>query len=186
MSKLIDELQLRCNAPSDINEHLPVLFTLAMQCDRIVEFGVRTGNSTVAFLAGLEQRPLASTVTQLHSYDIEDPDPQIPLPKRPATSWYFQKRDTAHLGTIPECELLFIDTAHTRVHVAAELQYHARVRRFIVFHDTVLWGLVGMDGKTGVLHAALDFLAARPEWELQEHLLNNNGLLILRRKGAET
>lgn len=181
MSKLLDELRIRSRTPSDINEHLQELFALAMGCDTIVEFGVRTGNSTVAFLAGLEA---ASPVGgKLHSYDIEDPQAPIPWPETPDhPTWYFYQRDTAHLGTIPACDLLFIDTAHTRVHVAAELQYHASVRKYIVFHDTVLWGVIGMDGKTGVLHAALDFMAAHPEWELQEHRLNCNGLLILKRK----
>lgn len=182
MSKLFDEFIRRSETPSDINEHLQALHILAMGCDRIVEFGVRTGNSTVAFLSGLAQgAPIGG---ELHSYDIEDPQGEIPLPAAGGPKWFFHKEDTAHLGTIPECDLLFIDTAHTRVHVAAELQYHASVRRYIVFHDTVLWGVIGMDGKTGVLHAALDFMAAHPEWKLGAHRLNNNGLLILERSAA--
>lgn len=183
-SALEHEFAARCAMPSDINEHLPLLKRLASECTGIAEFGVRTGNSTIAFLAGLEANRDAVVKRVLWSYDIELPQFQPPaLP--PDVEWRFDLRDTAHLGRLPFCDLLFVDTAHTRVHVAAELQYHRSVARYIVFHDTTLWGLVGMDGKTGVLHAALDFLATNPDWHVQEHRLNNNGLLVLRRRLAQ-
>lgn len=182
MSRLQNEYLKRLGSPSDISEDLEMLYALALKCVRIVEFGVRTGNSTIAFLAGLQAGSQVGGA--LHSYDIEAPQVDFPWSELTGVMWHFRKEDTAHLERIPECDLLFIDTAHTRLHVAAELQYHAAVRKFIVFHDTVLWGIVGMDGKTGVLHVALDFLASRPEWEFFNHSVKQNGLLVLRRKGA--
>jgi len=174
----------RCDTPSDINEHMPVLRALAAQCHVICEFGVRTGNSTIALLAGLEAGGMtAAAYCDLWSWDIQQPQMERPvLP--PWLRWNFEIGDTARLGRIPRCDLLFIDTAHTGVHVTAELQYHASVARFIVFHDTVLYGEVGMDGKPGVLVAAREFQARHHEWVEFAHHLNNNGLLVLERRSS--
>src|SRR5574343_715665 len=51
--------------PSDINEHMDALRCYAMLCSSICEFGVRSGNSTVAFLAGLDAVPAGLV---LHSF----------------------------------------------------------------------------------------------------------------------
>lgn len=172
----------RCAEPSDINELLPALYNLALRCDTIVEFGVRTGNSTSAFLAGLDAgAPIGGT---LHSYDIEPPQCKFPPAGVLAVNWNFTLADTAHIENFPACDLLFIDTAHTGVHVTAELQYHAQVRKWIAFHDTVLYGEIGMDGKPGVLCAAREFQRQHPEWVEVINLPFCNGLLVLERKGA--
>ena len=50
-----------CQTPSDINEHLPMLYYLASQCIGVVEFGVRYGASTRAFMAAAGSRRCGRT-----------------------------------------------------------------------------------------------------------------------------
>ena len=54
---------IRCEQPSDINEHLPTLKKYAEECEHITEMGVRWVVSTFAFMAGLPKK--------LISYDID-------------------------------------------------------------------------------------------------------------------
>ena len=176
LSEIDHEFLRRCFTPSDINEHLPLLFALASQCDKIVEFGVRTGNSTVAFPSGLNLR--AGT---LISYDINPPDETIAKWRSVFWRWIFVRADTAHLEAIDDCDLLFIDTVHTDAQIAAELAYHRFVRRWIVIHDTVLFWKDGEGGTPGIGGPIIGFLQTHPEWRLCAQLTNNNGMMVLER-----
>jgi predicted O-methyltransferase YrrM len=83
-----------------------------------------------------------------------------------------------------------------------ELAHHqGNVRRFIVLHDTEIdrtdgesvrdkhdipresaeFGYTEAEIARGVWPAIEEFLAVHPEWEMAEHLENNNGLTVLRR-----
>ena len=42
-----------CNLPSDINEHLPILYKYAKECESIIECGVRKCISSWALAFGL-------------------------------------------------------------------------------------------------------------------------------------
>ena len=163
---------------ADIIEHLPLLHYLATQCTHITEFGVRTGNSTVAFLAGLT--PFFAT--ELQSYDLNPPQFEPP-PMEPNSllRWRFTQTDTGQLPAIAPTDLLFIDTLHTAAQVEAELRHAAQVRRFLVFHDTVLFGERGEIGQPGIMPAIEAFRRAHPEWREFCHMRNCNGLLVLER-----
>jgi len=167
---------------SDINEHLPILFTMGLQCRTIVEFGVRSGNSTKAFLASLKMQ---SRQTSLYSYDInpcKQAVGQVDSMTDSNTLWTFVQADTAKLETIPECDLLFIDTLHTHNQVVAEVEHHKSVRRFMVFHDTVLFGANGEKGQPGIRIAIDTFRHRNPQWRILWEYRHNNGLLILERR----
>lgn len=160
----------RAATPSDINEHMPRLRELARECRHVTEFGVRTGNSAVAFIAGCDE---------LVSYDINP----TPLALTVA-GWTFKQADTGRLDDIAETDLLFIDTLHTCAQVEAELKHAGRVRKYLVFHDTVLFGCweeTTQGGPPGINHAIWQFLAANREWAVKEHHANNCGLLVLER-----
>ena len=161
----------------DIVEHMGTLRALADQVATVVEFGVRTGNSTVAFLA--------SNCRHVISYDIADP--QFAPAADVAHKWAFRRADTAGLDFIPACGLLFIDTLHTYAQVKAELEHAGKVARYLVFHDTVNYG--GRDEGNangyGIMSAILEFLATNPEWRVDAHFKNCNGLTVLRRVRAE-
>lgn len=138
----------------------------------VVEFGLRSGNSTVCFLAG------GADVT---SYDMEIDKFVCPLDA--ALRFRAIKADTGSLESIPECDLLFIDTRHTREQVAKELRMAKFVKRFILFHDVIVSGWNGDDGEPGIDYAILDFLREHDhEWYVKEILLDRYGLLVLERK----
>ena len=83
---------------SDISEHLGMLRLLSRTCSHITEFGVRSGNSTVAFLAGLPSGG------RLISYDCQPP------PFTGPSAWTFHQARTDELTDIEETDLLFLDT----------------------------------------------------------------------------
>ena len=174
----------RAATPSDISEHMPVLRALASECGHVTEFGTRHGNSTVALLAGLADG--AGLEGTLVSYDI---DPgcahAIPHGTEGLPNWQFHGlADTGQLVVIEETDMLFIDTLHDAAHVARELVHAISVRRFLVFHDTVTFGVA--DETTGqppgILQPIWEFLASHEGaryWRVRDHFPNNNGLLVL-------
>ena len=50
MQALQDNYNNLCNSQSDINEHLPILFNYASQCNNAIETGVRGCVSSFSFL----------------------------------------------------------------------------------------------------------------------------------------
>jgi cephalosporin hydroxylase len=170
----------RAATPSDINEHMELLSVWACCCDHVTEFGVRSGNSTVAFLAGL-----ANTGSKkLVSYDQNAPS--FAPPPTPGVEWEFHQADTANLPDIEPTDLLFIDTLHTAEQVRAELRHAHRVRRLLMFHDTVLFGSRDESPGTGpgINHAIFRFLSTNEgqKWSVAFHAPNSNGLLALVRR----
>ncbi len=62
-----------------------------------------------------------------------------------------------------------------------------RVRRYLAFHDTVLfgWREESTNGGPGIMQAILEFMATAEgqKWHVYSHAPNNNGLLVLKRNG---
>lgn len=187
MNALIADYEQRAAAPHDIQAHLPTLKALASESAKerpavLAEFGTRSGNSTAALLAGLADSEFGGT---LHSYDIADVSYQ-PAGEHPLVRWQFHRSDTAALGNFPHVDGLFIDTLHTAAQVEAELVHAPKVKRWIAFHDTVLFGSVdeGTGAAIGINHAIYGFLSS-PEgnkWRVRSHSVESNGLLILERR----
>ena len=164
---------------TDINEHLPMLYFLAQQCDHVTEFGVRTGASTLAFLHGLQGRPAT-----LRSYDINDQyGVQDSLTKWTRVEWTFSICSTLLITRIEPTDLLFVDTLHNYDQVRQELALHGdAARRWIVFHDTETFGTVGDDGGRGINQAITEWLEAKPEWRIVYRTHRNNGLTVIERE----
>lgn len=183
---LLDLYEKACTTQSDINEHLPLLCSLALECKHITEFGMRGGMSTVALLAGQPET--------LVSWDI---NPWAVISQRTADLMAvkgktdFQPRvgNTLEIQPIEPTDMLFIDTLHTARQLKAELERHAdpaqgRVRKYLVFHDTETFGMKGEDGSEPGLRAAIRWFQrehAFPLWNLIEDRKNNNGLAVLER-----
>jgi hypothetical protein len=142
----------------------------AAQVDSIVEFGVYTGLSTCAWLAGNPKF--------LRSYDITDQHltvlPElIAYAKEQGIDFEFNLGNSLELD-IDSCDLLFIDTVHKRPHCRAELARHAdQVKRYIILHDPSAW--------PGVFEAVIDFLHDDRQWHIVEHCNRGSGLLVLER-----
>jgi hypothetical protein len=164
---------------SDINTHLPIMSQLARDCKHVTEFGVRWGTSTVAWL---------TNDVALRGYDIEETNEAeqlFRLAKDSGKDAVLHIRDINTLDTIEETDILFLDSLHTYAQVASELRFAPLVRRYIIFHDTELFGCVGEDGGKGILPAIFEFWAVnQKKWRLLIHTTNNNGLTVLERIAA--
>ena len=160
---------------SDIGGHMQELLRLGRLCRVIVEFGVRAGNSTSAWLL--------SKPAELHCYDQSVPGDVNLFYEVAAsnTKFLFTTADTSSLDDIPDCDLLFMDTLHTEDQLKAEMKHARRVRKYMVFHDTEFNGWKGEGGQPGLRHALIDFLLDHPEWRIDCHYKHCNGLTVLRR-----
>jgi cephalosporin hydroxylase len=168
--------------PSDIVLHLPVLEYYASLCSHVTEFGVRDGHSTVALLSGCRG--------EVHSYDV-DRRPVVGWLEKDTSygaSWHFHRASTVDPSVVvSNTELLFIDTLHTRDHLAKELMLHGRkASRYLIFHDTETCGRTDRSGPNkdapGILPAIEEFLARFPgEYTERFRTPRNNGLLVLER-----
>lgn len=187
-----------CAAPSDINEHLPTLYTYASECAHVTECGVRTGVSSYAFGAALVSRPntrLVQVDPNSHPNIVQF---QAQAKAEGLQSVFHQQSDL--VCPIEETDLLFIDTWHVYGQLKRELaRWHPHVRKYIILHDTTVdeWAgetaRVGWDANRqsresgipvneilkGLWPAVAEFLGEHPEWTLRERFVNNNGLTIL-------
>jgi predicted O-methyltransferase YrrM len=135
---LDSEYQERLAAGSDMQGHMAFMreATETRQSPVIFEFGVRTGQSTSCFLAGIEEND-----GNLWSVDPERP--QVPEYWFTLPQWHFLQHSStaeeAQAWLPDECDILFIDSAHTYSHTLAELRlYVSRVRPGgrVLLHDT--------------------------------------------------
>ena len=177
MTSIADLYEQRAAEDTDIKAHMSTLHALASECDHVTEFGMRWCSSSIALLAGLPRRGV------LVSYDI-NPDCQRPAATHGSKRWEFIVADTAQLDLIDDTDLLFIDTLHDAAQVTAELRQAKWVHRWLVFHDTVLFGTA--DESTGqppgIMHAILTFMGDHPEWQVRSHSYESCGLLVLERQ----
>lgn len=166
------------NTPSDINEHLELLYQLGKEVSHITEFGVGFGRSSRAFLAAI-----AESGGTLHSYEFKLLDGVHDLFSNAHAAGL---KATLHLqdileSEIEETDMLLVDSHHTFDQVWQELtRFGDKVSKYIVFHDTELFGLSGQDaGSVGIWPAINQWMDAHPEWKIREQRYHNNGLLVL-------
>lgn len=162
-----DRYEELCRTPSDISEHLPTLKEYADKCEHVTEFGVRGCVSLHAFLA--------SNAKKVVAYDIAN----VAVPS-------VEKLTFINANVLKVCieptDLLFIDTLHTYQQLRDELdQFAEMVSRWIIMHDTNIFGTCGEDGGRGLNAAITEFLADNPDWREIYRTDANNGLTILER-----
>jgi hypothetical protein len=199
----------KMNTASDINEHIQKMYTYALECDRIVELGVDSGNASWAFVKALldskmiEDKPKSLVnVTMKSSAPLEDILKSIcdgAIDYKLLTS---QNTVTADIG--PSVDLLFIDSWHVYGHIKRELDAHyKKVKKYIIMHDTEVDKYVGESIRCGmdIVKQSKDFsypimeitCGIRPaidlfleehgdEFEMVECLQNNHGLIVLKRR----
>lgn len=182
-----DNYQQACKTPSDINEHLPVLYDLAKECTHITEMGVRSVVSTWAFMY---RNPSVLIGIDLHVH------PNIDIALNSYPKWNFIQGDTLKIDIEPT-DLLFIDTLHIYSQLKKELLKHGKkAKKYIVFHDTTTYGTndeptdwqtpeimenYKEEEKKGLMPAIEEFLNENKEWYIYRQYTNNNGLTILKR-----
>lgn len=175
------EFRIARDTPSDINEHMELLKSLADEVDHVTEMGTRTGVSTRAFLASdvtLRAYDLFLDVRVQQLFDLAKEEGK--------DAEYIQ--DNVLEVEIDETDLLFIDTWHCYDQLIAELKLHApKVKKYIAFHDTQTYGtrseeFMSRVGSNGLLPAIIHYMIEHPnEWRFKIHRTNNNGLSVLER-----
>lgn len=137
-----DEYEQRCGVKSDIVDHLPMLFYFARNYPtvQVLELGVRSGNSTAAFLAAAEG-------VGGHVWSVDIDKPSVP------TWWEKTGLWTSIVGndvdpdviervrSVDGFDVLFIDSSHTYDHTLAELRTYVPLVRsggVVLCHDTEL------------------------------------------------
>jgi hypothetical protein len=113
---------------NNLVSHLPILEYYASLCHHITEFGVRHGQSTVAFLYGLPDDG------KLESYDIEETPFVRWLNSKNLSKWDFTKRNPKDKNfQIMETDLIFFNS-HS--YEQETLESHAgKARKFLVFYN---------------------------------------------------
>lgn len=187
-----DIYQRHCATNTAITPHLPRLRALAEGLDIAIEFGVKNGASSSALLMGAKR---------VYSYDVKETVGARELAVAAGERWAYRIADS-RTAESPSCDLCFIDSLHTYEQCRDELDRHAHhVHRYLVFHDTATFGIVGADGETGrhkwnyvagkgsvpldclgVRWAIDEFQIAHPEWRIAAHYPDSHGLLVLERR----
>lgn len=177
-SKLEEAYQEACSTKSDINEHCPLLRSIASQYEHLTEFGMRSGVSTTAFLAA----SLEGKLKRVISYDIHTLTSTASRLSSLAPDIFKFIQASSLTTSIEETDVLFIDSNHRYNHLMKELTlHHTQVKDTIILHDTVLFGKHGERGGPGLWQAVLDFVKYVPPWFIYEHHPNNCGLTILKK-----
>ena len=203
MTIIKDEYIKACTTLSDINQHLPILYSYAKKCRHVTEMGSRTGVSTRAFLFANPDTFVS------YDYQYVTPEPHLAKGVLQLIALFDECRKSGINCTfigknvleveIEETDMLFIDTYHCYVQLKKELELHAvKVRRYIAFHDTIQYGEKGegfpsmdpnhpvhktpMDGSGGIRKAIDEFLQSHSEWKVVHESTDNNGLMVIHRK----
>lgn len=178
------EYETSCNTVSDINQHLPILYETAKECDHVTEMGVRHGSSTRAFLYADPKKYIA--------YDLNI-DPEVnklfEYCSELGKDFHYIQADVLKIE-IEETDMLFIDTYHCYEQLSQELKLHSnKVRKYIAFHDTHTYARRGenldfMDfsGTKGIMYAIEEFLEENKNWKIVHDVDYNNGLMIIERQ----
>lgn len=172
-----DYYKLSLALQTDIVEHLPALRDYA-KGKTVLELGVRHGHSTSAFLSAPALR-LVSVDHARFEYSIGmDRGAQ-----HDGVEWRQVKADSRQ--SQGEFDLIFFDTWHTAQHLREEIAAHEpHAKEYMIFHDVESCGTIGEDNGPGIM-VPINELLAMGSWEIETHLKNNNGLLILRRRRLE-
>jgi hypothetical protein len=190
----------KSSIPSDINEHLPILYNYAKGCTSVVECGVLEVTSSYAFASALVGTP-NNSLTMIDPFLSGKMEPFLEICNQEKVNAAFIYASDLVCEPI-ETDLLFIDSWHVYGQLKRELaHWHASVKKYILIHDTTVdeWygesvrgnadaehqsretGFPVEEIRKGLWPAIVEFLRAHPEWKLTERLTNNNGLTVLSR-----
>lgn len=159
--------------PRDLNEHMDKLKELAAQVKHVTEFSERR-ESTLAFLAAKPKTVVS------HNRDFDGVIKQ---------SYEFIKdgttldRDSLTPDAVPEIEetdLLFLDYDHSAGGAYNQLvKFGKSTKRYIVFHDTDIYGMKCPKGGAGVLAGINKYVRENPQWSIILHTKQQYGLTVL-------
>jgi hypothetical protein len=160
------------NSVSDINEHVETIFNITKGCKTAVSLQIGKGDAAFSLLLGcqlhisVDPNPAQDTINFLNEY----------FGKKSIVI----RQNTCESIDVENFDVLMVDSHHTAFNVEKELKAHAhKVNKFIIFHDTFLYGEIGDDGGEGIKKPIYEFLFNNQEWKMIHEANNNNGLIIL-------
>lgn len=179
MYTIEEQYNIHRQKPSDINEHLPILYKYALECDAIAEFGVRNVCSSYAFAHARPKKLICVDIQQ-----TTEATEFIKLCLSENINAAFFHADTLTFE-LEEVDMLFIDTWHTFKQLSQELKLHGnKAKKYIIFHDTITFGVCDEGGNSGencgLQPAIANFLKENSHWKELATYKNNNGLTILK------
>lgn len=168
--------------PRDLDKHLETLKTVAQQCPRIVELTHRR-ESTVGFLAGGPESlfSIQSENDQLTDA-IHGALSRTQFDKTVSwTKMAVPNHSNHDYSSLPEeFDALFIDTDGLSSSLEKYLsELHKRVKRFIVVHDTFVYGDMDASASKGLNVVLRAFCEDNPQWEPVFYTSNEFGLTVL-------
>lgn len=200
MEKIEEKYNSLCNSPSDINEHLPILYKYAKECETIIECGVRGCVSSWALVFGLlnnnkeNKEILLNDKVECDINELLNETNNLPIKIK------YEWKNDLELDLNNNYDMVFIDTWHIYGHLKRELsKFNHITNKYIILHDTTIdevdgetircgWNAFKQSNDSGYpieeiqcgLQKAIDeFIVNHPEWSVLLKLTNNNGLTIL-------
>ena len=166
-----------------ISPYMEVLRRYASECKHVTEFGINQVNSTYALLAARPDK-VVSVDIDLHkrpSKSIPEFDKTnlwllwaLKLAEQEGIVFEAIEGDSSTVDIEPT-DLLFIDSKHTGSHLKAELRKHKNlVSKYIIFHDTTLFG--------SQLMPVIEEFLREGSFEVIEHIKTSPGLMVIKRK----
>lgn len=160
----------------DCWEHLATVRDLAAKCDHVTELNIWGSPWLAAILAGGPKQVVTVSGGPMANWGMAE---RIPEVARANLTTIINDFVAVQLDPT---DMLLTDTFHTGSQLLRELTAHAsQVRRFIVIHDTAVFGDIGDDGTPGLLHGIRHWVRQHPEWSVIRHDENNSGLTVLSR-----
>ena len=123
------QYQSRCNHPCDINEHLPVLYKYATECESVFETGVRGVTSSWAFAWGLVNNNSKTKKLVMNDIDVCDTQHVEMSCKELGVSTTSIWKNNLELNFEPDetFDLTFIDTWHVYGQLKRELEKFPKI-----------------------------------------------------------
>jgi hypothetical protein len=202
MEYIEQKYKMLCMIPSDINEHLPTLYKYSMDCESVIELGVRGCVSSWAFIYGLLKNNKPTKKILLNDIDKCDISELLSHTQNMGVTIDYQWKNDLELDITTNVDMVFIDTWHVYGQLKRELNKFSKItNKYIIMHDTIVDGIYGETLRVGLdankqsaesgfpideitrgLQPAIDeFLENNRDWILIDVYENNNGLSVLKR-----
>jgi len=157
---------------SDFNQHFDAIRKYASLCEHVTEFGARD-SGVIALLAG-KPKELRSYNSQMEGAGFWKAEQLGKDLKIAVTISHEEPADVE----IEPTDLLFYDPMKSDLFGDLERNYD-KLRRFVVVHDTDIYGVKMPDGRPGLKIHLMHFMKVHPEWTVVYSTTNQYGLMVL-------
>lgn len=190
---------LKTKAQRDLDQHADTFRSFASRCESALEFTKRR-ESTAFLLAGLAEVPCCQRngcqktecdrscqkEARLVSYQEEQDTLLERLDVLAEEAGIAYTNISTNLDSVPTVEgdetfdLLFVDSRHNGERLEEELEAVGhRINKYILLHDTQIYGMAGDNGGRGLLSAAREWCRKHPEWYVAWTTHTQYGFLVL-------